>query len=365
MVSTNSVVRSIGKAFDSMIIPAMLQAGDRVAAVSLSWGGACAVPERYEIGKRQIQEEFGLSVVEMPNTKAPAEWIAKHPEARAADLMQAFEDPSVRGIVSVIGGSDSIRILPYLNLEVIRRNPKPFIGYSDSTVTHLACYAAGVCSYYGPSVLSGFAENGGMHRYLAESFRRVVMSAEPPGILKENREGWTVEFIPWEDPEKQSVRRTLRPSDGWQWLQGRGRAEGQLFGGCLEVLDWLRGSPVWPDRERFPDTVLFLETSEEAPSPEAVQRMVRALFAAMPVDRVQGVLFGRPGGPLDPVRFTEYYRVLQQVVGEELGKTDLPIVCGMDFGHTDPFMTIPYGVRAHIDCVAREIAIKDAAVSKR
>ena len=89
-------------------------------------------------------------------------WISRNPQARADDLMQAFADPSIKAIISMIGGDDSLRILPYIDLDVIRSNPKIFMGYSDTNVTHFACWKAGLSSFYGPSFMAGFAENGGL-----------------------------------------------------------------------------------------------------------------------------------------------------------------------------------------------------------
>lgn len=346
-----------------MIRPTRLAPGDKIAAVCLSWGGAGAVPARYARGKEQILREFGLHVVEMEHTCADPDWLRKNPAARAADFMQAFRDPSIKGIFSVIGGDDSIRLLPYIDPEVIRNNPKVFVGYSDSTVSHLACYSAGLTSFYGPSILSGFAENCGMHSFLANSFRVEVMSRPSVRELVPNHDGWTVEMIPWDEPARLDERRTLQPSSGWHWLQGEETVSGLLFGGCLEVLDWLRGSTVWPLRSSWDDTVLFLETSEEAPSVEQVERMLRALCAALPTEKLRGVLFGRPGGPIATDRFFEYYLAVQRIINGELGLTRLPIVCGVDIGHTDPFLTLPYGVRVAIDCTERSVKLLEAGVS--
>ncbi len=114
-----------------MLKPRKLQPGDKLAAVSLSWGGPGTFPHRYQAGKQQLEQEFGVTLVEMPHTMREASWLQRNPQARADDLMQAFADPSIAGIVSTIGGDDSIRILPYLDLEVIRANPKVFLGYSE------------------------------------------------------------------------------------------------------------------------------------------------------------------------------------------------------------------------------------------
>ena len=146
----------------SKIKPQALRRGSRVAAITLSWGGPGTIPHRYEIGKQQFEEEFGVTVIETKHALRPADWIAKNPKARADDLMAAFADKSIAGIISTIGGKDSIRILPYLDLDIIRNNPKIFMGFSDTTITHAACFKAGIISFYGPSFMAGFAENCGM-----------------------------------------------------------------------------------------------------------------------------------------------------------------------------------------------------------
>ena len=113
--------------------PHKLNPGDKVATVSPSWGGPSVFPHRYQAGIRQLEAEFGLEIVEMPHTLKDADWLARNPEARAADLMQAFSDRTIKGIIATIGGSDSIRLLPYVDLDVIHNNPKVFMGFSDFT----------------------------------------------------------------------------------------------------------------------------------------------------------------------------------------------------------------------------------------
>jgi muramoyltetrapeptide carboxypeptidase LdcA involved in peptidoglycan recycling len=162
-----------------LLKPRKLQPGDRVATVSLSWGGAGTYPHRYEAGKRQLQDEFGLQVVEMPHTLCGADWLSRNPRARAEDLMLAFSDDSIKAVISTIGGDDSIHILPYLDLEILRSNPKIFLGYSDSTIAHLACLKAGLMSFYGPSIMAGFAENSGLFPYMVDSVRTTLFSTRP------------------------------------------------------------------------------------------------------------------------------------------------------------------------------------------
>ena len=342
--------------------PQMLRPGSRIAAISLSWGGPGAIPYRYEIGKQQFEEAFCVTVIETEHALRDADWLARNPKARADDLMAAFVDEMIDGIISTIGGEDSIRTLPYLDLDLIRNNPKVFMGYSDTTISHAACFKAGLVSFYGPSFMAGFAENGGMFPYMVDSVRRTLFSAEPIGVIEPNRMEWTVEYLPWENPENQSIRRKLNPCTGWRFHQDEGSVEGQLFGGCVEVLDWLRGTDYFPSAKDLYGAVLFLETSEEGAPPSILSRFVRCLAAMGILEGLGGILLGRPGGDVDPNTFHEYDDALRKAVREEYGLNDLPIVTNMDFGHTDPMFVIPMGMKVRIDSAKREIAIDEAAV---
>ena len=343
-----------------MIKPKKLNPGDKIATVSLSWGGASVFPHRYQAGVQQLKDEFGLQVVEMPNTLREADWLAKNPRARADDLMQAFTDPTFKAIFATIGGDDSIRLLPFMNLDIIHDNPKIFMGYSDTTISHLVCYKAGLVSFYGPSVMTEFAENGGMFPYMVQSLRQTLFSSDMIGEVRPSSTGWTVERLDWADPANQQIKRKLNPSTGWKFLQGKGIRRGRLIGGCVEVLDWLRGTEFFP--EDWQDAILFLETSEEAPPPEMVKRILR-VFAAMGIlAKISGILFGRPGGEIPMDTFDEYDQAILQVVREEQGLTELPIITRMDFGHTAPMFVIPYGMKAEIDSEKQKFSIIENAV---
>lgn len=345
-----------------MIKPEKLKPGDRIAAVSLSWGGAGKFPHRYEAGKRQFEEEFGVQVVESEHALRDPGWLSRNPNARADDLMAAFCDPAIHGIISTIGGDDSIRILPYLDLDVIRKNPKVFMGYSDTTISHAACFKAGLVSFYGPAFMAGFAENTGMFPYMVDSVRRSLFLDAPIGPLNQNRSGWTVERLDWSEPENQKVKRQLKPCSEWRFHQDDGVTKGSLFGGCVEVLDWLRGTAFFPSLQELEGSVLFLETSEESPPPSILTRFVRSLAAMGILERLGGILLGRPGGEIDPDRFGEYETALVDTVRGEYGLSATAIVTNMDFGHTDPMFVIPLGLSVSIDSTNRSLSINESAV---
>jgi len=308
-----------------------------------------------------LQNEFGLKVIETPHALKDAEWLHKNPKARADDLMQAFADPTIKAIISTIGGDDSIRLFPYLDLNVIRLNPKIYMGYSDATTTHMVCLKADLVSFYGPTIMSGFAENTGMFPYMVDSVRKSLFSSAPIGTVKPNTESWTVEMLDWANPENQSRKRSLTPTGGWKFLQGKGVRQGHLIGGCLDVLEFLRGTDFWPE-SAWQNAILFLETSEDAPPPSALKYALRSYASMGILKKLSGILFGRPGGNISPDRFKEYDEVLHLVVTEEEGRSDLPIITHMDFGHTDPIFVLPYGVKAEIDCDNQQFTILENAV---
>jgi muramoyltetrapeptide carboxypeptidase LdcA involved in peptidoglycan recycling len=242
--------------------------------------------------------------------------------------------------------------LPFLDLSVIRENPKVFLGYSDTTISHFAFLKPGLTSFYGPSIMAGFDENGGLRSYTAESARQVLFGSQESKPVSPNADGWTCASFGWDDEKRNEKRRPLQPCSGWQWLQGKGQHSGHLMGGCLEVVDWLRGTPIWPELSVWRDSVLFLETSEDEPPPLAVVRMLRALAATGALREARGILFGRPFG--DEAQFEAYDVAVLQVLAE-LGLGSLPLITRMDFGHTDPKFILPYGVEAEIDCDRQQI----------
>jgi muramoyltetrapeptide carboxypeptidase LdcA involved in peptidoglycan recycling len=124
------------KEMQPLIKPPKLNYKDTVAAITLSWGGPATFPYRFEVGKQRLEEIFGLRVIPTKHAFKSAEWIYENPKARADDLMEAFLDPNIKGIISNIGGDDSLRLIPFIDFNIIKNNPKVVMGYSDTTVTH-------------------------------------------------------------------------------------------------------------------------------------------------------------------------------------------------------------------------------------
>jgi muramoyltetrapeptide carboxypeptidase LdcA involved in peptidoglycan recycling len=338
-----------------------LHVGQRLAVVSPSWAGPGEFPDRYRAGKRQLEEALGVDVVAMPHALASDAEVYARPDLRARDLLSAFADPTIHGIVASIGGDDAIRTLRHLDHSLIRANPKPLVGYSDTTAIHFACLAAGIRSYYGPSVMAGFGENAGPFRYLIESVKRTLFTAEPIGEIAAHTDGFAVDVLDWADPALQDQSRRLQPPEGRRLLGGSGIARGRLIGGCAEVIDWLRGSAVFPALDVFDEAILFYETSAESSSPLLVTRMLRALGACGVLERLNAIIVGRWGGLPDTALFPALDVAVTDVVVGELG-LGYPILAGLDFGHTDPYFTIPYGAEAEVDSDRLALTILEPGV---
>lgn len=344
-----------------MIKPQRLHRGDTVALVSLSSGMAGDPPfrHRYQLGKARLEQEFGLRVKLMPNALRGTDDLDKNPEARAADLMEAFADPRVKGVLSMIGGDDTIRLLPYLDFALLRRNAKVFLGYSDTTVNHFMLRKAGIVSFYGPCVLCELAENAAMHDYTKNYLRQVLFEgAAPLPILPSP--AWTSQFLDWADRKNNDIPRDMTPdTKGYELLQGTGKAVGPLIGGCVDVFPMLMGTLLWPRPEEWEGAILFLETSEEHPDPKTVLYLLRGMAAQGILERISGVIVGKPR---DETYYEEYKAVYRKVLGQECGRPELPVLYNLNFGHASPICTLPYGVKAEIDCVARSLTLLEPAV---
>lgn len=341
-----------------LIKPQKLQPGDKVATISLSWGGAGdeELRWRYEQGVQRLEQIFGLEVVPTPHSLKGSEFIYENPRARAEDLMNAFKDPSIKAIFSNIGGDDSIRLLPYIDFNVIRNHPKIFIGYSDTTITHLICLKAGISSFYGPAIMVDFAENVEMDAYTIEMVKRSLFSNEPIGEIQQPKE-WTSEFLEWLEKNKE-IKRKLQPNHGIEVLQGSGTVQGRLIGGCFSVLEFAKGTEIWPEPAAWENSILFFETSEEKPHPELITYWLRNYAAQGILQKANGLIFAKPQ---DEAYYEEYKESILTVL-KEYQLTDLPVLYNLTFGHTEPKFIVPYGAMAEIDVDKRKFSILENGV---
>lgn len=326
----------------------------------MSWGGPATFPHVFVAGVSTLENRFGLVVREYPTTRASAAELRASPQARAADLNAAFADESVAAIIASIGGDDSARLLPYLDADLIRANPKILMGYSDTAALLVYCHSLGMVTFNGPSVMAGFAQLGNFPQ--AEAQTRSLLFEPTDTYEYSPFPEWVDSYVEWALPSNATRVSNPRPHDGWRWLNGSGVSSGHLFGGCIEVLEFLKGSRHWPAEHFWNDRILFLETSEDSPSVAQVRYWLFNYGVQGVFERASGLLIGRARGYTDEEK-AELDRMIIEVVVGEFSATNLTIVSNMDFGHTDPQWILPLGVRATLDCTTQTFRLVESACS--
>ncbi|MYW46916.1 S66 peptidase family protein [Streptomyces sp. SID161] len=334
--------------------------GDRIAIVSPSSGLPGLFPLPYELGLKRLREDFGLEPVEYPSTRK----MGSTPRERADDLHAAFADPSVRAVMASIGGDDQITLLPLLDRDLIRADLKPFFGSSDNTNLLLFLHNLGIVAYHGACVMTEIGRPAALHPATAESVRAALFTPGPYELRPAERFRDTDRD--WADPATFEREPDSQPADGWTWHQPDRVVTGRAWGGNLEILSWL----LMADREIEHDVavydggVLFLETSEEMPSAEAVFRILRnmgergllARFPALLMGRAKAWSFQQPNDAENRRRYVAEQRaaVLRALAAYA---PHTMAVFDVDFGHTDPQLVIPYGGTVSVDGPARRITV--------
>jgi muramoyltetrapeptide carboxypeptidase LdcA involved in peptidoglycan recycling len=333
--------------------------GDKVAIVSPSSGLPQILPLPFELGLRRLREEFGLIPVEYPCTRV----LGADPAARAADLHAAFADPEIKAVICSIGGDDQITVLPHLDAELLRANPKPFFGYSDATNMLTFLHTLGIVGYHGGAVMCQFGRAGAMHPVSRDSLRAALFDSGPFELV-ENKEFGDID-VPWDDEEAMRHEPPMGPSAGWSWLRADRIVDGGSWGGNLEILSWLAmADRNIGDPAQYAGGVLFLETSEELPSADEVYRILRGLgergllrqFDAALIARAKAWTFDRRLSPEAAAEYRSAYRAAVQRAFAEYNP-DAMLVFDLEIGHTEPQVVLPYGGRIRVDGPARRITV--------
>jgi muramoyltetrapeptide carboxypeptidase LdcA involved in peptidoglycan recycling len=330
--------------------------GDRVAVVSPSGGLAEVFPAPYELGLERLRG-FGLEPVEYPTTRK----LKSTPVERARDLHAAWSDPTIRAVIATIGGEDQLTVLKHLDPAVFRADPKPFFGYSDNTNLLNFLYSLGLPAFHGGSVMVQFGRGGAMHPDTERSLRAALFTSGEFDLTPAT--GWTDHDRDWADPANLKTEPELFPPTDWGW-HGSASVSGRLWGGCLEVIDWHLAANRWMLPVDEYSGVLFLETSEELPSDGQVYRMLRNLGERGLLARFDAVLWGRPKSwSLDHRRSAEessayvdaQYAAARRTLAEY--NPSALLVTGLDIGHTDPQVILPYGGSVSIDPAEQRITV--------
>jgi len=340
---------------NSFVVPKRLKEGDRVAVVSPASGVASLFPWVYELALKRLKEEFGLHPVEYPNALKSIDYLRDHPEERARDINNAFADPTINAVMATLGGYDQIRILPYLDLNCLQKNPKIFTGLSDNSNFHLILWNLGIISYYGGNLMQQFAMQGKMHEFSKIAIKKALFE-ETIGEVTPSSE-WTDVDLDWADKSLLTTQRPMEPNPGWVWHNAEGKhITGRLWGGCMEILQWhLLANAYLPTSDQLKGTILYLETSEELPSADMVYQFMTGMGIRGMLQNFSAILVGRPKARFKDTSPPEgreaFIQNQQKAIINSLKEyaPDMPVVFGLDFGHTDPQMLVPNGGLVEID----------------
>ncbi|MGC4887014.1 S66 family peptidase [Micromonospora sp. DT227] len=339
--------------------PTKPQPGDRVAVVSPSAGLPGLFPHVYELGLRRLREELHLVPVEYPTTRV----MGADPRDRARDLTAAFADPTITAVLATVGGDDLITVTPFLDDDVLRANPKPYLGYSDNTNVLNHLYRLGMVAYHGGSVLVHLGRPGRPHPLTFDSLRAALFTSDWYDLTPAAE--WGDEPLDWQDPTTLTEEPPMLPGAGWRWHGPARVVRGRTWGGNLEILHWLAAADRVPSAAELSGSVLLLETSQEMPSAQEVFRIVRNLgergllagFPAIVVGRPKAWDFGRPLSVAERAAWGEAQRAaVLRAIGPYVD--DPVVVFDVDLGHTDPQLIIPYGGEILVDAVERRIAVR-------
>lgn len=333
-----------------------LHAGDKVAILSPSFAAPGEWPEVYELGLARLREVFGLEAVEFPTTRK----VGASKQERSKDLIAAFENQEIKGIITSIGGDDQVTYVKDLPSEPFVQNPKPFFGYSDNTHFMNFLWLQGIPSYYGGALFTQFAEQGRVHAFTLKYLNFALFQEGELEI--EASEEYNDVDLDWYEPGNLAKERSYEPNEGWYW-DGERNAEGITWGGTLESIDEiLRHGVAIPALEDFERIILITETSEEIPTHDYVFRVYRAFGERGILERVQAILVGRPKAwgfdhQVDEQAKATHRRKQRETILEVVRKYNLtvPIVQNLDFGHTDPQIPLPYGRPVRLDCETKKI----------
>ena len=246
-----------------------------------------------------------------------------------------FRDPEVKAVFAIRGGYGSAQLLDRIDYDLIRANPKVFLGYSDITAMHLAIHQrTGLVTFHGPVVLSHFSQ------YTQDHFKAALFGTEPLGAVTNPSDSNRLR------PEH--VLRAIRP----------GKARGRLIGGNLTLISTTMGTPYEIDTR---GKIVFIEDVDE--EPYRIDRMLTQLRLSGKLDAAAGIVFGECADckPKDYKPSFNSTFTLGEILDNFLGDLKIPVFSGLTIGHTDDQLTLPIGVMATLDADKGELVIEEAA----
>jgi muramoyltetrapeptide carboxypeptidase len=312
-----------------LIKPGRLREGATIALIAPS-----SPPSEEKLAKGISNlTQLGYKIVEGKSLRAHHGYLAGTDTERLADLHWAFQNPEIEAVWCIRGGYGAARLLPDIDYQLIRRNPKPLIGYSDVTALHIAIHQrTGLVTFHGPVAASDYPEDTLLH------FQSILTKPVSP-----------YEIAP---PAQET---TSKPPEYQPFVISPGQASGALTGGNLALLSALAGTAFTPV---FKKKIVFIEDVGE--QPYRLDRMLTQLLQATDLAQAAGIALGvfndcQP--KLDSPSFS-----LPEALRDRLGGLGIPVAYGIPFGHVAHQATFPYGIEAKLDADKMLLTILETAV---
>lgn len=339
----------------------ILSPGDTIAVFSPSAPATAFAPKRYQRAKAYLERK-GFHIKEGRLTGKADHYRSGSIKERVQELNELIADPSVRCIMSAIGGSDSNSLLPYIDYASLREHPKIIIGYSDVTALLLGIYAkTGLTTWYGPAMVASFGELPPFVDQTYKYFSDVLVGRAGLPHVFPTPETWTEEYIEW---EVQTRSKLERPNQ-LLTVQG-GRATGRLIGGNLNTMTGIWGTEYMPRIEE--GDILFIEDSMKDAA--TVERSFSLLKCSGVFDRIGGLILGKHELFDDQGTGRRPWEILMEVIGGDReghfvpdprggGGQGFPILAEFDCCHTHPMLTLPLGGMVELDADRKRLTLVD------
>lgn len=303
--------------------PSKLNLGDTIGIVASSLPVLPEFKTQYEKGKK-VLEDLGFKIYEGKTIGKVKGWMAGTPKEVAEDINNMFADKNIKAIIASDGGYSAISVIEHLDYDLISKNPKPFMGFSDMTIYHLAILSKTGMVGFHMDFLSTFT---------GKFFLEFLNKTKAPGIIKPLSE--------WEE---------------WR----KGNTEGQLIGGLLERISVLSGTKYFPKLEDFDGAIFFWE--QVGGELVDIYQYLYQLKNMGIFDRISGMLIGKIKY-LKKMRRTEVVEPsVKEMVLEVLKDYNFPIMANLDFGHFTINIPMPLGIKVSFDSSKLELNFLESAV---
>lgn len=321
-----------------------LEIGDHIGIFSPSSPITYTVPKRFKRAKAFLEAK-GFNLIEGTLTGKSDYYRSGTIKERAHELNDLIRNPKVKCIMSTIGGMNSNSILPYIDYEAFRKNPKIIIGYSDVTAILLAIYAkTGIVTFYGPALVASFGEFPLFADNTYGYFKEILIDEIPIPYEFPMPEFWTEEYIDWTEQERE------KKGQKNQWMTVyNGVASGRLIGGNLNTMQGIWGSEYMPEIKT--GDILFIEDSLKDIA--TIERSFSLLKLNGVFDKVSGIILGKHELFDDMKTGRKPYEVLLEVLGER----KIPFIADFDCCHTHPMLTLPIGAEIRLDATNKKISM--------